>query len=71
MHRFTQIDNYFKMINEIHSQKAESSTNSIVLSFPPSLEEETFTRFAAVTELISIMNNSYKSEYQYDLFYFH
>mmetsp|Transcript_15083 Transcript_15083/g.34979 ORF Transcript_15083/g.34979 Transcript_15083/m.34979 type:complete len:409 (-) Transcript_15083:834-2060(-) len=48
-----------------------SGANAIVLSFPPTSGEQTLDGFAAVSELINVMNSSYKSQYQYDLFFFH
>ena len=64
------LSGYWNCICELEASDATQS-NSIVLSFPPSSEKKTHTRFVAISELLNTMNSLYKSEYNYYLVYFH
>lgn len=66
------LSGYWNCICELEATDSTDAT-SVVLSFPPSSsgDEETFTRFAAVSELINTLNSVYESEYKYDVLYFH
>lgn len=65
------LSGYWNCICELEATDSTDAT-SIVLSCPPSSSgEDTFIRFAAVSELINTMNSVYESEYKYDLSYFH
>ena len=66
------LSGYWNCICELEATDSTDAT-SVVLSFPPSSsgDEDTFTRFAAVSELINTLNSVYESEYKYDVLYFH
>jgi len=64
------LSGYWNCICELEASD-ETETSGIVLSCPPSFEQDTLARLEAVSKLIDTMNSAYESQYKYDLVHFH